>query len=110
MVLKTCTAAEGRYMAMIARLPCVVCIRLGYDATGPVEVHHVAENSGVRSNYAVAALCSEHHRGASGLHGMGTKAFCALYRPPGEAEWGLLVWTAEELEKLLWATGKRLAA
>lgn len=102
------TAASARYISLIARLPCVVCVRLGYPS-GPVEVHHVAEGSGVRSDYAVAALCSEHHRGRAGLHGMGTKAFCALYRPPGEAEWGLLVWTAEELEKLLWNTGRKIA-
>ena len=41
---------------------------------------------------------------------MGTKAFIRLYRVPGDTEYGLLVWTAEQLEKLLWATGKKLAA
>jgi hypothetical protein len=108
------TAAESRYMGLIARLPCVVCVSLGYSSSpadnGPVEVHHVAEGSGERTNFGVAPLCVEHHRGSSGLHGMGTKAFCALYRPPFDNEYGLLVWTAQELEKLLWQTGKRIAA
>lgn len=96
-------------MGLIARLPCVVCKRIGTEP-GPVEVHHVAEGSGLRSDFAVAPLCTEHHRGASGLHGLGAKAFCRLYRTPGETEYGLLVWTAEELEALLWTTGKKLAA
>lgn len=97
-------------MGLVAQLPCVVCVSLGLRLDGPVEVHHVAEGSGVRTNYGVAPLCVEHHRGQSGLHGMGTKAFCALYRPPFDNEYGLLVWTAEQLEKLLWQTGKKLAA
>lgn len=108
------TAASSRYMGLIARLPCVVCVSLGLtnscQVAGPVEIHHVAEGSGLRSDYAVAPLCPEHHRGASGLHGMGTKAFIRLYRVPGETEYGLLVWTAEQLEKLLWDTGRRMAA
>ena len=96
-------------MGLIARLPCVVCRSLGHPSP-QVEVHHVAEGSGLRSDFSVAPLCMEHHRGKAGLHGMGTKAFCALYRPPGDAEWGLLIWTAEALEKLLWDAGTRVAA
>ena len=42
---------------------------------------------------------------------MGGKAFCRLYRPPFDSEEGLLVWTNEDLEALLWSTGtKREAA
>jgi hypothetical protein len=32
---------------------------------------------------------------------MGAKAFCRLYRLPGESEYGLLVWTAEDIERRL---------
>lgn len=103
------SAASSRYLGLIARLPCVVCVSLG-QPSGPVEVHHVSEGSGLRSDYGVAPLCVEHHRGKSGLHGMGAKAFIRLYRPPGDTEYGLLVWTAEQLEKLLWDTGRRIAA
>lgn len=103
------SAASSRYMGLIARLPCVVCVSLG-QPSGPVEVHHVAEGSGLRSDFAVAPLCAEHHRGGAGIHGMGTQAFLRLYRPPGHTEYGLLVWTAEQLEKLFWDTGRRIAA
>lgn len=105
------TAAESRYMGLVARLPCVVCVRLG-QPSGPVQVHHVAEGSGLRSNYAVAPLCIEHHdadRTGSGLHGMGVGRFCKLFRVPGETEYGLLVWTAEQLEKLIFKEMRRAA-
>lgn len=86
-------------MGLIASMPCVVCARIG-GAGMPVEVHHVAEGSGLRSEWATVPLCPEHHRGKSGLHGMGTKAFCALYRPPGETEWGLLAWVNQDREEM----------
>lgn len=77
---------------------CVVCRRLGFGAS-PVELHHVAEGSGLRSDYAIAPLCAEHHRGKSGLHGMSARRFCAFYCVPGESEYGLLVWTNEDLAR-----------
>ena len=95
------SAAGARYMGKVARLDCIICKRFG--STGlPVEVHHVAEGSSKRSDFATVPLCGDqtdggHHRGGAGLHGMGNKAFCALYRPPFESEYGLLVWTAEDL-------------
>jgi hypothetical protein len=89
------SAASARYMGEIAQMQCVICVR--FEATGEAsEVHHVAENSGPRSDYATAPLCPSHHRGPMGLHGMGPKAFCRMYRPPGESEYGLLVWTNED--------------
>ena len=94
------SAARKRWMDLIAQLPCVVCRKLGLES-GPVEVHHVAEGSGLRSDFSAVPLCMEHHRGKSGLHGMGTKAFIRLYQPPGDSEYGLLVWTNEALEKRL---------
>ena len=96
-------------MSLVAKLPCVVCERIGMFQQGRSEVHHIAAGSGVRNDFGVAPLCEEHHRGATGIHGMGTKAFVRLYRPPGECEYGLLIWTAQELESHLWAT-KRIAA
>lgn len=71
----------------------------GYPCMGRVELHHVAEGSGLRNDYAMVPLCSEHHRGAAGLHGMGSKKFITLYRPPGDSEYGLLVWLNEALAK-----------
>lgn len=87
------------HKSRLAAMPCLVCRKLGGWNQESVELHHVAEGSGLRSDWALVPLCPEHHRGASGLHGMGTKRFCAKYRPPGDCEYGLLVWLLEALAK-----------
>lgn len=89
------TAAESRHMEAVAALGCVICRRLGFGYS-PAQLHHVAEGSGLRSNFAVVGLCPEHHTGASGFHKMG-KQFLKLYRVPGETEYGLLVMVNEDL-------------
>lgn len=97
------TPLEGFYMGLVARLGCVVCRRLGNGFT-PAEVHHVAEGSGLRTGFSVAPLCPPHHdeaRAGTGFHGMGTERFCKVFRLPGESEYGLLVWTAEDLARHL---------
>jgi hypothetical protein len=92
------TKAESAHMERVASLGCCVCRRIGHGYV-PAEVHHVAEGSGLRSNWSVVPLCAEHHRGGTGLHGAGPKAFLRMYRPPGECEYGLLVWTIEDLAR-----------
>lgn len=87
-----------RHMDRVAQAGCVVCRRVGHGYTPP-ELHHVAEGSGLRSDWAVAGLCIEHHRGKTGLHGMGTKRFIDVYRPPGDSEYGLLVWAIEDVAR-----------
>ena len=77
-------------MAQVAALGCVIC-RQEMGVYSPASVHHVAEGSGHRSDWATVGLCHEHHQGATGLHGMGTKAFIRRYRPFGDSEFGLLV-------------------
>lgn len=100
------TAAEARYMGLIASMQCLICRRFPALATGlPTEVHHIAPGSSVRSGFATAPLCGSqidggHHRGTAGLHGMGSKNFCTLYRPPGDVEYGLLVWVNQDLEAM----------
>ena len=89
---------ESVYMGRVAALGCVVCRRI-FNLYTPAEVHHVAEGSGLRSNYAIAPLCPEHHRGKSGLHGLSVPVFCARYRVPNENEYGLLVWVNEDLQR-----------
>ena len=92
-----------RWKDKVARAGCVVCRLADINTSPPIatwdgasaQVHHVAEGSGLRSDFSVAGLCLEHHTGKSGLHGMGTKAFIRLYRPPGDSEYGLLVWVNE---------------
>lgn len=95
------TSAEREWMDRVAALGCVVCRRL-YSRYVSCELHHIAEGSGLRSNFSVAGLCPDHHdeqRKGTGFHGMGTKHFCAMFRVPGESEYGLLVWVNEDLAK-----------
>jgi len=58
----------------IARLGCVLCYYLGINDT-PAELHHVRRFGGKRSTAPILPLCTEHHRGATGVHGLGAKAF-----------------------------------
>jgi len=58
----------------IARLGCVLCYHMGYHDT-PAELHHVRRFGGKRSLAEILPLCTEHHRGATGVHGLGAKAF-----------------------------------
>ena len=88
-----------RHMDLVSQAGCVVGNRHG-NCEGRVEVHHVAEGSGLRSDYSTAGLCTGHHTGAAGLHCLGVKRFCSLYRVPGETEYGLLVWVNEDIAKL----------
>jgi hypothetical protein len=71
------TKAEKKYMNSVAELGCVVCRRMGYEGT-PSELHHPrrkAEGWGRSKNIYVLPLCPEHHRGNTGVHGLGTKVF-----------------------------------
>lgn len=89
------------HMERVASLGCCVCRRIGHGYV-PAQVHHVAEGSGLRSQWSVVPLCEPHHdphRTGSGFHGMGTKKFCSMFRIPGESEYGMLVWTIEDLAK-----------
>ena len=71
------TTAEKKYMSKVAELGCAVCRRMGYEGT-PAELHHPRRGTGMgqrASNYDVLPLCPEHHRGKTGVHGLGTKGF-----------------------------------
>jgi len=77
------TIAERKHMNAVAELGCVVCLRIhGPHDPGPVELHHprrLAGGWGRSSHMDVLPLCVEHHRGATGLHGLGTKGFSKHY-------------------------------
>ena len=90
--------AKAHWRTMLAALSCVVG-RRHKGCQGEVQLHHVAEGSGLRNEWALVPLCKEHHVGQAGLHGMGSKNFIRLYRPPGDSEYGLLVWLLEDLAK-----------
>ncbi len=89
----------ARHRDCISVIGCLIRRRGFGGCQGATELHHVAEGSGLRSDWALVPLCAEHHRGKAGLHGMGTKAFINLYRPPGDSEYGLLVWMLEDMAK-----------
>jgi hypothetical protein len=89
-----------RHMELVARAGCVIGNRRLALCDGQVEVHHVAEGSSKRSDFATVGLCTEHHTGGSGFHGLRAERFCKLYRVPWEKEEGLLVWANEDIAKL----------
>ena len=69
--------SERAYLSRVSALGCAVCRRLGYAGT-PAEIHHRRAGRGLSnraSHYSVIPLCPEHHRGATGIHGLGTKGF-----------------------------------
>ena len=90
------SAAGKRHMGRVAGIGCILCRHLGYGQT-PAEVHHIRDGQGAaqRANDTLTVpLCPEHHRGQSGLHGMGVKAFERTYRL---SELDLLAMTLEAL-------------
>lgn len=81
-----------RHLHFVATLPCLICERMGVGPT-PAEVHHIGDTS-ERSDWLTVPLCPEHHRGATGFHGLGERAFEARYKT---SEIQLLAQTIERL-------------
>lgn len=75
------TRDELRHKSALADMGCMVCLRLyGPHDPGPVELHHLRTGGWGKGNYkTLIPLCPEHHRGKTGVHGMGTKGFPAHY-------------------------------
>ena len=93
------TNDEKKHLDLLSQLGCIVCARLGYGAT-PAEIHHPRKGTGLAlraSHYDAIPLCVEHHRGQTGVHGLGTKGFAKHY---GFDESDLLETTKLLLEKL----------
>lgn len=77
MEVRTMSAAEKAHLSRVAALGCILCRRIGYSDT-PAEIHHPRAGTGMglrASNWDAIPLCPEHHRGKTGLHGLGTKGF-----------------------------------
>jgi hypothetical protein len=85
------TKAEKEHYGKVARLGCILCITLEYFDT-PCEIHHIRRLGGKRKLAPVIGLCPEHHRGNTGVHGLGRKGFEARY---GIDEQALLELTLE---------------
>lgn len=75
------TKDERTHKNKLAELGCMACRRLhGPHAPGPVELHHLRTGGWGKGDYkTLIPLCPEHHRGQTGVHGMGTKAFDRAY-------------------------------
>jgi len=68
------TKAEKQHYDKLARYGCILCVFLGYGEGTPAEIHHI-RRAGKRDKAPVIPLCPEHHRGNTGIHGLGRKAF-----------------------------------
>lgn len=88
--------ASDRHRDNIAALGCALCHHLhGPHAPGPVQLHHLRTGGwGKGDDSTLIPLCWEHHQGATGVHGLGTKEFT---RTHGVSQHDLLTWTKEQL-------------
>jgi len=71
------TTAERAHMSVQANSGCILCRYMGLGNT-PAEIHHLRHDMGAgqrNSNLMTIPLCPEHHRGRTGYHGMGRRAF-----------------------------------
>jgi len=101
------TLAEKQHLSRVAELGCAVCRRMGHPGT-PAEIHHLRAGTGAGrrgNNWAVIPLCPEHHRGSTGLHGLGTKGFPKHW---GYGEIELLQDTVDKIEKTYGPLAPRL--
>lgn len=73
--------AEANHKTKLAAMGCMVCRRLhGPHDPGPVELHHLRTGGWGKGDYkTLIPLCPEHHRGKTGVHGMGSKGFAKNY-------------------------------
>jgi hypothetical protein len=83
---------EKKHKEQLASLGCAVCFVVhGPHEPGPVELHHLREGGWGKGGYlTLIPLCVEHHRGKTGVHGLGTKGFSKAY---GLTQRDLLNWT-----------------
>ena len=72
------TKKEKEYYDRLARFGCVLCFFLGYGEETPAEIHHVRKTRPRKDSPAIP-LCREHHRGDTGIHGLGRKRFESTY-------------------------------
>ena len=73
------TKSEKEHYGKVARLGCILCHHLQYGFT-ECEIHHCRRFGGKRANAPVIGLCPEHHRGNTGVHGLGAKGFEKHYQ------------------------------
>ena len=90
------------WMGLVARVPCVLCTRMGLGAS-PSVVHHLKFGQGASdraSDFLTIALCPPHHVGPHGVHQLKEHG---LYRMYKVSELDLLADTIEGVVRLMWA-------
>lgn len=88
-----------QYMALVARLSCIICRKRGYPDS-PAEVHHVRKNGGLRENVDkwTIPLCPYHHRiGPDAVH----NARRLVERLHGISEEAMAEETRRDVEEML---------
>jgi hypothetical protein len=86
--------AKG-YAKRVRDIGCILCWHLGYGQT-PASIHHIESVRDGFSDYAIVPLCSEHHQGKTGVHGLSRRGFEARYKL---TEIDLLAMVNRELNK-----------
>lgn len=100
------TKAERQFLNRIASAGCILCRYLQLGDT-PAEIHHLRSGMGAgqrNSNSMVIGLCPEHHRGSTGYHGLGRRAFERRY---GITELELLALSQEIVEPTTITVGNK---
>lgn len=90
------STASKDHIDRVKRSRCVICQYCLGKSESPCDAHHVGTGAD-RHDFATAALCKEHHQGATGIHG--------LHRAPFHRMWKtsdilLLAWTNQEIARL----------
>lgn len=85
-------AQERKHKESLASIGCAVCWRIyEHHEPGLVELHHLRTGGWGKGDYkTLIPLCVEHHRGNTGIHGLGTKGFEKHY---GFSQKELLEWS-----------------
>lgn len=86
------TKAERAHKTAVASLGCALCFRIhGEHEPAGVELHHMRTGGWGKGDYrTLVPLCVNHHRGAEGIHHLGTKLWCREF---GVTQEELLEWT-----------------
>jgi hypothetical protein len=72
--------SRASHLARVRSVSCVVCSEMGMEQVGPTAAHHLESVRDEVSDYATAALCHEHHQGATGVHELGRRGFERRYK------------------------------
>jgi hypothetical protein len=90
------TVAELHHKSRVVLLGCAMCYHIrGPHDPGPVELHHLRSGGWGKGDFkTLIPLCFNHHRGADGIHHIGTKLW---EREFGVTQKQLLDWTLENM-------------